>query len=51
MTLRTRTEYEFTLAQCDVAPENRAALESYRAKRKLWLSWIDDDEHHADWVG
>jgi hypothetical protein len=42
-------DYAYTLAQCDVAPEKRDALQSYRDKRRLWLSWIDRDEHHAIW--
>lgn len=41
--------YAYKLAQCDVSDENRKALESYRSKRLLWQSWIDDDEHHAIW--
>ena len=44
-----RNEYAYTIAQCDVSPDNRAALESYRDKRRVWLSWIDADEHHAVW--
>jgi hypothetical protein len=39
--------YEYKLAQCDVA--DKRALESFRGKRSLWLSWLDDDEHHAIW--
>jgi hypothetical protein len=42
-------DYAYPIAQCDVAPEKRAALESYRSKRRLWQSWIDTDEHHAIW--
>jgi hypothetical protein len=42
-------DYAYTVTQCDVPPERRAALESYRDKRRLWLSWIDKDEHHAIW--
>jgi hypothetical protein len=42
-------DYAYTIAQCDVAPERRAELESYRDKRRIWLSWINDDEHHAIW--
>jgi hypothetical protein len=30
--------------------ERRAALQSYRDKRRLWLSWLDTDEHHAIWT-
>jgi hypothetical protein len=32
-----------------VPTERRSALESYRAKRAVWLSWISTDEHHAIW--
>jgi hypothetical protein len=42
-------DYTFAITQCDVPPERRAALQSYRDKRRLWLSWIDKDEHHAIW--
>jgi hypothetical protein len=42
-------DYEYTIAQCDVAPERRAELESFRDKRRIWLSWINEDEHHAIW--
>jgi hypothetical protein len=42
-------DYSYPLAQCDVVPEKRGALQSYRDKRRLWLSWIDGDEHHAIW--
>ncbi len=42
-------DYAYPIAQCDVTTEKRAALESYRGKRHLWLSWIDTDEHHAIW--
>jgi hypothetical protein len=44
-----RHDYDYPITQCDVAPEKRSALESYRAKRRLWLTWIDTDEHHAIW--
>src|ERR1700726_3697920 len=43
-------EYAYPIAQCDVTTENRAALQSYRDKRRLWLSWISTDEHHAIWT-
>ena len=46
---RMPNDYAYSTAQCDVAPEKRAALQSYRDKRSLWLSWIDPDEHHAIW--
>jgi hypothetical protein len=44
-----RHDYDYPITKCDVAPERRSALESYRAKRLLWLSWIDRDDHHAIW--
>jgi hypothetical protein len=50
MANKGRHEYEYTIAQCDVPQTSRAALESYRAKRLLWLTWIDTDEHHAIWT-
>jgi hypothetical protein len=31
------------------AADKHGALQSYRDKRRLWLSWIDLDEHHAIW--
>ena len=43
-------DYSYSVAQCDVAVDRRAALQSYRDKRRLWLSWIDGDEHHAIWT-
>jgi len=43
-------QYAHTLAQCDIPAERRSTLESYRAKRRLWLSWISTDEHHAIWT-
>lgn len=42
--------YKFTITQCDVPQERRAALESYRAKRLHWLTWLDTDEDHAIWT-
>jgi hypothetical protein len=42
-------DYVYPIAQCDVPTERHAALQSYRDKRRLWLSWIDTDEHHAIW--
>lgn len=41
--------YAYSVAQCDIAADKRGALQSYRDKRRLWLSWIDTDEHHAIW--
>jgi hypothetical protein len=45
-----RDEYGYRLEECDVPEERRGALESFRAKRLTWLSWIDTDEHHAIWT-
>jgi hypothetical protein len=43
-------DYQYPIEQCDVPPERRSALESYRAKRRTWLAWLDTDEHHAIWT-
>src|SRR6516162_10057881 len=43
-------DYKYSIPQCDVLPERRSQLESYRAKRREWLMWLDDDEHHAIWT-
>jgi hypothetical protein len=40
-------DYSYSIDQCDVT--DKRALQSYRDKRRLWLSWIDADEHHAIW--
>jgi len=42
-------DFAYPIAECDVPTERHAALQSYRDKRRLWLSWIDRDEHHAIW--
>jgi hypothetical protein len=42
-------DYAYPITQCDVATEQHATLQSYRGKRRLWLSWLDKDEHHAIW--
>jgi hypothetical protein len=42
--------YAHKISECDVPKERHAALMSYRDKRRLWLDWIDDDEHHAIWT-
>lgn len=41
-------EYTYTPAQCDV--NDKSKLQAFRDKRRLWLSWIDRDEHHAIWT-
>jgi hypothetical protein len=43
-------EYDYSAGECDVASDRRSALDSYRAKRRLWLTWINSDEHHAVWI-
>lgn len=40
-------EYKYSLSQCDMPSERRKTLQMFRDKRKLWLSWIDHDEHHG----
>jgi hypothetical protein len=45
-----RADYEYSITQCDVPTERRGALESFRAKRKQWVTWLDNDEHHAIWT-
>jgi hypothetical protein len=47
---RVTDEYGYSAADCDVSPDRRSALDSYRAKRRLWLSWINSYEHHAIWT-
>jgi hypothetical protein len=42
-------DYAYPVAQCDIAANERGVLQSYRDKRRLWLSWIDTDKHHAIW--
>jgi hypothetical protein len=42
-------DYSYPVTQCDVPAERRGALQAYRDKRRLWLSWIDSNEHHAIW--
>ncbi len=41
--------YKYTVAQCNVPEERRRALGQFRDKRRIWLSWLADDEHHAIW--
>ncbi len=40
-------DYEFSLDQCDVV--DRKALAAFRERRRLWLVWLETDEHHAIW--
>lgn len=41
--------YSYKIEQCDVPVERRSALERFRAKRRVWSSWLATDEHHAIW--
>ena len=43
-------DYKYPISQCDVPPGRRSQLESYRAKRRQWLTWLDAGEHHAIWT-
>ena len=43
-------EYAYAISDCDVPIERHTALQSFRDKRRLWLSWLDTDEHHAIWT-
>jgi len=43
-------DYKYPITQCDVPPERRSQLESYRANRRQWLTWLDADEYHAIWT-
>jgi len=40
-------DYDYCIEQCDV--DDKRSLQSYRDKRRVWLSWIETDEHHAIW--
>ena len=40
-------EYKYDVSKCDVASERRDQLQAFRDKRRQWLSWVDNDEHHA----
>jgi hypothetical protein len=42
--------YAYTIDQCDVPRERHSLLQRYRDKRRLWLSWLDTDGHHAIWT-
>ena len=41
--------YACGIDQCDVPRERRNALQRYRDRRRLWLTWLHTDEHHAIW--
>lgn len=40
-------DYSYALDQCDVQDKRR--LEQYRAKRSVWLSWLETDDYHSIW--
>ena len=40
-------DYSYPVTQCDVPADRRSALQAYRDKHRLWLSWIDSVEHRA----
>ena len=40
-------DYRYTPEQCDVV--DKVALATFRDKRRIWLSWLETDEHHAIW--
>lgn len=42
--------YRYKIDQCDVPAERRPQLERFRAKRQVWLSWLDTDPPHAIWT-
>jgi hypothetical protein len=44
------SDYKYPIAQCDVPLARHSQLESYRAKRRQWLTSLDADEHHAIWT-
>lgn len=46
----SRVAYQYSLKQCEVPPERRSRLESFRSKRQHWVNWLDEDEHHAIWT-
>ena len=41
--------YAYDINQRDVPKERRSALQRYHARRRLWLTWLHTDEHHAIW--
>ena len=41
--------YAYDVNQCDVPKERRNVLQRYHARRRLWLTWLHTDEHHAIW--
>jgi hypothetical protein len=43
-------QYCYKLDECDVPEARRPIPESYRAKRRDWIRWPDDDEDHAIWT-
>jgi hypothetical protein len=43
-------DYKYPISQCDIPAERHPALQSFRDKRRAWVSWISTDEHHAIWT-
>jgi hypothetical protein len=32
------------------AAKRRPVLKAYRAKRRQWVNWLDEDRNHATWI-
>jgi hypothetical protein len=41
--------YAYGVDQCDVPIGRRDALLRFRERRRVWLSWLHTDKHHAIW--
>jgi hypothetical protein len=41
------TLYQYPVSACDAVC--KGDLECYRAKRDLWIEWLDTDRVHADY--
>jgi len=41
--------YVYSTDDCDVPIERRSALRRFRERRRVWLSWLHTDQHHAIW--
>jgi len=44
---RAMTLYQYPVSACDAVC--KGDLECYRAKRDLWIEWLDTDRVHADY--
>jgi hypothetical protein len=40
-------DYKYTTDQCEVV--DKAGLVAFRDRRRVWLTWLETDEHHAIW--